>query len=1058
MTPADRAPEPGETDLAATIERLQAELEAARVAATGTQRSLERELDRTLARSRRLERELADTKAALKRSRGRRVVRTTDAVARVVRSPFTIARDGAGQARRLARRVARRLGLRRVLPMVRSGGRATDTTARILAALPAAPAASGSVSALVEARTNPAELRRSLTALLETGWPDLEVLVVGPAADRQLRAATGGHEWSATGSQRIRPVGGYTFAEARREALALATGDHVLLIHDDVRPLEPSWLARLVGSLATTGAGAVGARLLLPAEAEGANGRARIAHLGLAFAIEDGLPSPRPIGLGGDPLDPATVAVAERPAATEACLLVDRATLDEVGLPREDLDDGEPVELCLAIRAAGRSIFVDGGAVLWHRNAVAEVMADEGKPSVAQASYLDRWAPRLIRSVLLDRLHGAGRWSTDPLHVGITLSKDDEAAGFGDWYTAHELGAAIQTLGWRVTYLERHENRWYEGYGACDVVISLLPMLDLFRVPRHVISVAWIRNWTEEWTSRPWFANYDVVLVSSGGSKEIVEASTPKRAHLFPIATNPERFSPRPAVEELRSDVAFVGSHWGADRAVADALPRLAASRDVVVYGRGWDDVAGMGGLSRGLIAYDRIPDVYASTSVAVDDAAISTKPYGSVNSRVFDALAAGAIVVTNNELGARELFDADFPVWTDETDLADQVDGLLRDPARRGELAARYRALVLERHTYARRAVELRDILDGWVRSVQVGLHIGPQTWEAGQTWGDVPYGRDVQRSFERRGYAASLLVYEEAGTAAALRADVALHIFGVRAPVTTRGQVNALWVISHPDRVTDSLCDPYDVVFSASDPLVERLRTRIATPLVSLHQATEPTRFYPDPTGPHHTLLFIGNSRRVPRPIIEALRGAEFDLAVYGGDWTPDLLDPRFLRGEWVPNDEVRRYYSSADIVLNDHWGDMRDLGIISNRVYDALACGAFVVSDGVPGLDEEFDGAVATFTTRDDLHEIIRRSLADPEARRAAAARGRTAVLARHTFAQRIDRIIEEVGPRLAGRPMTVEGGATGAATGAATAGAAGTAEPAGATKPPAAATAA
>jgi glycosyltransferase involved in cell wall biosynthesis len=284
------------------------------------------------------------------------------------------------------------------------------------------------------------------------------------------------------------------------------------------------------------------------------------------------------------------------------------------------------------------------------------------------------------------------------------------------------------------------------------------------------------------------------------------------------------------------------------------------------------------------------------------------------------------------------------------------------------------------------------------------------------------------VQRQFERRGIPTALLVHAEALSAAAMRADVALHIFGVRAPRTIQGQVNLLWVISHPDRVTVSLCEAYDAVFVASDLLLRQLTDRVRAPILPLHQATEPERFFPDPTGPKHQLLFIGNSRRVPRPIIDALRGTEYDLAVYGGDWTPELLDPKHLRGEWVRNEELRTYYSSADIVLNDHWGDMRELGIISNRVYDALACGAFVVSDRVPGIDEEFDGAVATYETREELHTIIVEALAHPARRAAAGERGRAAVLARHTFEQRVDRILEVLLPRLARQEQAVESLAT------------------------------
>lgn len=289
------------------------------------------------------------------------------------------------------------------------------------------------------------------------------------------------------------------------------------------------------------------------------------------------------------------------------------------------------------------------------------------------------------------------------------------------------------------------------------------------------------------------------------------------------------------------------------------------------------------------------------------------------------------------------------------------------------------------------------------------IAIHIAAPNADVGATWGDTQFAQALARAFEARGWTAAVHAEDAWDAPAAVQADVALHLFGVRVPPVRPGQVSLLWVISHPDRLTARRCDTYDVVFVASDLFGDLLADRIATPVLTLHQATDPDRFFPDPTGPHHELLFVGSSRRVRRPILDAVAGTAHELAVYGGNWTPELLDPRHLRGAWIPNDELRRYYSSADIVLNDHWLDMREEGFISNRVYDALASGAFVVSDRVPGMDEAFDGSVATYDRDEELPAIIDDALADPDSRRASAERGRAAVLARHTFAHRVDTII-------------------------------------------------
>jgi spore maturation protein CgeB len=85
-----------------------------------------------------------------------------------------------------------------------------------------------------------------------------------------------------------------------------------------------------------------------------------------------------------------------------------------------------------------------------------------------------------------------------------------------------------------------------------------------------------------------------------------------------------------------------------------------------------------------------------------------------------------------------------------------------------------------------------------------------------------------------------------------------------------------------------------------------------------------------------------------------------------------------------------------------------------MINNRLYDALAAGAFVISDPVPGLDEEFDRGVVTYTGAADLALTVERYLADPAARRAIAERGRKAVLERHTVSQRAAELLEVLLP--------------------------------------------
>jgi GT2 family glycosyltransferase len=295
------------------------------------------------------------------------------------------------------------------------------------------------------------------------------------------------------------------------------------------------------------------------------------------------------------------------------------------------------------------------------------------------------------------------------------------------------------------------------------------------------------------------------------------------------------------------------------------------------------------------------------------------------------------------------------------------------------------------------------------WIEARRFAILIQVDDWERAETSGDYHFARALQRQLERRGIPTAVHFRPEWKQPVSTRSDVAIHLWG-RYPLGRRpGQVSVLWILYHPELVTDDLLEEYDLILVASDRFARSIAGRAPAPVAAVHQATDPERFRPGLPGPRHDLLFVGNSRGVRRAILDDLTPTTHDLAVYGGGWPPDLLDPAYLRGSAVPNEELPGYYGSAAIVLNDHWQETARSGFLNNRLYDALAAGGFVVSDAVEGLAEEFDDGVVAYSDPADLFGIVERYLVDPDARAERAARGRAAVLERHTFSHRADEIL-------------------------------------------------
>jgi len=307
--------------------------------------------------------------------------------------------------------------------------------------------------------------------------------------------------------------------------------------------------------------------------------------------------------------------------------------------------------------------------------------------------------------------------------------------------------------------------------------------------------------------------------------------------------------------------------------------------------------------------------------------------------------------------------------------------------------------------------AVTLGEALTASASEPAFCVQIGSRDWEAANRGGDAPLARSLAKALARRGHGVLIQVGAETDAPAGLCLDVLLTLRGRAAGEPTPGRINLLWLISHPSEVPLSELDRYDRVLVASRPHAERLRGRIRPPVEPLLQFTDPELFHPDhdPTK-RHEIAFVGNWRSALRRIVWDALATGRPLALYGRGW--ERIAPGQVVAEHLPHSALRRVYSSCDVLLCDHWDDMREGGFVSNRVFDALACGAFVIADDNAAIAAELPGAVVTYTDARDLRAKLASYLAAPAARAEHARRGRAAVLERHTADRRVDDLLAVV----------------------------------------------
>jgi GT2 family glycosyltransferase len=280
--------------------------------------------------------------------------------------------------------------------------------------------------------------------------------------------------------------------------------------------------------------------------------------------------------------------------------------------------------------------------------------------------------------------------------------------------------------------------------------------------------------------------------------------------------------------------------------------------------------------------------------------------------------------------------------------------------------------------------------------------IKIGAEDASDREAWGDWHFAVALRDALAELGEHAVVDLRRGWHRATTDLDDIDVVLRGIAPYDVPPGRTSLLWVISHPTEVTAEEVRRFDHVFVASEPFAEEATARWRRPVEPLLQCTDPSRFaaVPDPAL-RTEVLFVGNSRGVRRRVVADAIEAGLEPAIWGAGWE-GLVPAHLVRGTHVPNHQLGRHYASADVVLADHWDDMRELGFVANRIYDAVACGASVVSDEVAGLDGAFGGAVRTYRDPGELREVVA----------AAAAAGRDLgadAVAGHTFLDRARRLL-------------------------------------------------
>ncbi len=269
------------------------------------------------------------------------------------------------------------------------------------------------------------------------------------------------------------------------------------------------------------------------------------------------------------------------------------------------------------------------------------------------------------------------------------------------------------------------------------------------------------------------------------------------------------------------------------------------------------------------------------------------------------------------------------------------------------------------------------------------------------------------MEKAFARVGYNIVVATEDNLYPDTADNAGVNLYIRGYgpfNEVKANKKAVNIVYIRSYDSLFEEELKVFDGVATSSRDFYNYLLGAGYATAYVP--EPTDPAVFYPAPDPRlERNLLYVGDNER-PSPTIAAAVEAKLPVEIYGRFWKGNI-DDNFIKGEYIHDNDLGAYFSSAKINLVNISEQESQFGIIPSRVYDIAASKGFMIAPYNKEIEAVFGDAIPMFKNVDELKALYGQYINDDKARAEKAEKAYKIAVSEYNadiFVQRMNGLIE------------------------------------------------
>lgn len=270
----------------------------------------------------------------------------------------------------------------------------------------------------------------------------------------------------------------------------------------------------------------------------------------------------------------------------------------------------------------------------------------------------------------------------------------------------------------------------------------------------------------------------------------------------------------------------------------------------------------------------------------------------------------------------------------------------------------------------------------------------------------GDFFLANDLKLGFEKLGYEVEYRFREDYDDLRLKNAGNVIYFKGYynfeKLPIDDKKGRKTVLYVYYLEGLHPKILGEVDAVASASKRFIDEYVFGNGYKGQYIPQYTNKERFKDanSEADKQFEVLFVGSDHTGKgRKSVDYALMANANLSVFGKFWDKSL-GRDVLKGSYIDNDELYKYYGNAKIVLNDHRKDMAYWGFVSNRIYDVSASGGFVFTDYVKEIEVEYGDSIVMYKNKEEFKEKLEYYLEHEDERKTLARKAQKITLEKFT----------------------------------------------------------